>query len=251
MKIKFHYTYYILMLIFILCGRFVNLLILTSIILVHELGHYFMARINKLSVKSITIYPYGGLLKLDIRVNTLIIRELLFSVGGIIFQIFYFYLIFIFYRLGLIREYVYNIFNIYNKSILFFNILPIIPLDGFKILSLLMYYFIPYQIVNKLSLIISCILTIFLGVMNYFNGNYSFILIFPIICNYIKEYYDNLNYFFNIFLLERYLYNFYFKRVTCIRHISLMYRDRRHIFKENGSIYSEKVLLNRKFINNR
>ena len=51
MRIKFHYTYWVVALSFILCGYFVNLLIFTTIILVHEFGHALIAKILCLKVQ--------------------------------------------------------------------------------------------------------------------------------------------------------------------------------------------------------
>ena len=84
MKIEFHYTYIIIALGFILTGYFHNLIIFTSIILIHELGHYTIAKINKLNVEKIIIYPYGGLVKMNNLVNTSINKELQVAISGII-----------------------------------------------------------------------------------------------------------------------------------------------------------------------
>ena len=51
MKIEFHYTYILIALGFILTGYFPNLLVFTSIIIIHEIGHYTIAKINKLNVE--------------------------------------------------------------------------------------------------------------------------------------------------------------------------------------------------------
>ena len=40
-KIEFHYTFIIIALGFVLAGYFSNLIVFTSIIIIHELGHYF------------------------------------------------------------------------------------------------------------------------------------------------------------------------------------------------------------------
>ena len=55
MKITFHYTFLLVAISFILTGYFSNLIIFTSIILIHELGHYHAAKINNLKVDKIII----------------------------------------------------------------------------------------------------------------------------------------------------------------------------------------------------
>ena len=157
MKIEFHYTYILIALGFILTGYFHNLLVFTSIILIHELGHYLIAKLNKLNVEKIIVYPYGGLVKMNNLINTGINQELSVAISGIIFQTIYYLIIVFLYHQGIIREYIFNLFTIYNQNILIFNILPIHPLDGSKILNLLLSKIIPFNIANKLNIYISLI----------------------------------------------------------------------------------------------
>ena len=90
MKIHFHLTYLFIALSFILTGYFPNLLILTSIIIIHEIGHYITAKITGLNPIKITIYPYGGITKLNHLINTSTNKELIVAISGIIFQSIYF-----------------------------------------------------------------------------------------------------------------------------------------------------------------
>ena len=68
-KIEFHSTYLFIALGFALTGYFYNLIIFTSLILVHEFGHYLMCIKYNVQVKKIIIYPYGGLIKTDDLIN--------------------------------------------------------------------------------------------------------------------------------------------------------------------------------------
>lgn len=247
MKIEFHYTYILIALGFIITGYFHNLIIFTSIIIIHELGHYTIAKLNKLNVEKIVIYPYGGLVKMNNLINTNINKELSVSVSGIIFQIIYYLLIVYLHHLGIIREYIFNLFTMYNQSILLFNLLPIHPLDGSKILSLLLSKILPFNLSNKLNIIIS-ILTLFITIsINYYQFNYTTILIIGIIIDNITKYQKNLKYIFNKFLLERYIYKISYKKTKKINKISNMYKDTYHILKENNQYVTEKHVLSQKF----
>ena len=167
MKIEFHYTYIIIALGFIFTGYFSNLIIFTSIIIIHELGHYIIAKINNFNVEKIIIYPYGGLVKMNNLINTNINKELIVAISGIIFQTIYYILILFLYNKGIIREYIFNLFTMHHINILIFNILPIHPLDGSKILNLLLSKIIPFDLANKLNIIISIITLIVLISINY------------------------------------------------------------------------------------
>lgn len=247
MKIEFHYTYLIIAIGFIITGYFSNLLVFTSIILIHELGHYTLAKLNKLKVEKIIIYPYGGLVKMNNPINTLINSELIVAISGIIFQTIYYLIIVFLYKNNLIREYIFNLFTMYNKSILLFNILPIHPLDGSKILNLLLSKIIPFNIANKLNIIISIITLITIIYLNYYQFNYTTILIIGIITDNIIKYHKQLKYIFNKFLLERYIYNITYSKTKKINKINNMYKEKYHIIKENNTYITEKQALSHKF----
>ncbi len=247
MKIKFHYTYLIIAISFILTGYFSNLLIFTSIIIIHELGHYLIAKNNHLNPQLITIYPFGGITKINSLINTKITKELTVAIAGISFQIVYYLLILIFYHHHLIRNYLFILFKDYHYHILFFNLLPIYPLDGSKILNLLVSKYLPYKLTHKLTIIVSIVTLLLVLISNYYQFNYTLILIVTIIIDNIVKYYRNINYLFNKFLLERYLYKLDIYKPKTITKIDAMYKEKYHIIKEKNHYLTEKELLKHRF----
>ena len=250
MKIEFYYTYIIIALSFILTGYFSNLIVFTSIIIIHELGHFLVAKILKLNPDKIVIYPFGGITKMNNLINTEISKELLVAISGVTFQSIYYLIIFILYKNNLIRDYIFNQFTVYHHSILFFNLLPIHPLDGSKILNLILSKILPYKLTIKLNVIISLITGIIILKINYYKFNYTTILIITIIIDNLIKYYKNINYLFNKFLLERYLYKIELKRTKKINKIDNMYKEKYHIIKEKNNYLTEKQVLNRRFKGN-
>ena len=247
MKIEFHYTYLLVALSFILTGYFSNLLVFTSIILIQELGHYLTARLLHLPSEKIIIYPYGGITKLNIPINTKINKELLVAISGLIFQSIYYLIIIYMYKQNLIREYIYQEFNTYHYSIFFFNILPIYPLDGSKIINLILSKFLPYKLSNKLNIYLSIISLIILLIINYYNFNYTTILIISVILSNIYKYHQELDYLFNKFLLERYLHHYTYKSTKNINKIDYMYKEKYHLIKDKNHYLTEKQVLNHRF----
>lgn len=245
--IEFHYTYLFITFSFIITGHVKDLLVFTSIIIFHELGHYLMARINKVKVKKITIYPFGGITTLDTLINININRELLIAMGGILFQTIYMIIIIILYKHGFVREYIYNLYTRYNNSILYFNLLPIVSLDGFKILNLTLSKIFPFDISNKLSLGISFITLILILIVNYYTFNYTLLLVLSVLIINIVNYYKDLNYIFNKFLVERYLYNLSYSKEKIVNNKKKMYKDYRHIFKNGNKYLTEKKYLYDKY----
>lgn len=245
--IEFHYTYLFIAFSFIITGHVKDLLVFTSVIIFHELGHYLMAKINKVKVKKITIYPFGGITTLDTLINININRELLIAMGGILFQTIYMIIIIILYKYGFVREYIYNLYTRYNNSILYFNLLPIVSLDGFKILNLTLSRIFPFDISNKLSLGISFITLILILIVNYYTFNYTLFLVLSVLIINIVNYYKDLNYIFNKFLVERYLYNLSYSKEKIVNNKKKMYKDYRHIFKNGNKYLTEKKYLYDKY----
>lgn len=243
-KIEFHYTFIIIAIGFILTGHFSNIIIFTSIIIIHELGHYLVGVHYKYNVDKIIIYPYGGITQFTTQVNTNINKDLIISIAGLIIQSIYYIIITILYTKGYIREYIYNIFTLYHNNILFFNILPIIPLDGSKIINLILSKYIPYNIANKLTIAISLITIIILLISRIFEYNYSFIIILTILMKNIYDNYHDIEYIYNKFIIERYLYNIEYKKKAIIKDKYHMYKNKTHFFKINQKIIKEKDYLN-------
>ena len=246
-KINFHYTYIILALGLVLTGHFSNLIIFTSLIIVHELGHTITSLYFKYKIDKIIIYPYGGLTKIDKKINTNINNDIIVALSGLIFQSIYFILVLFLYKNNIIREYIYNIFYLYHKSMLIFNIIPIIPLDGSKIVNLILSKYLNYNLANKLTIVISFISIILFLYSNKFDKNYSIIMVLGVLLNNIYKFYKELSFIYNRFLLERYLYNFNYKKYKIINNKDKMYKNRMHYFKYNNKIEKEKEYLERFF----
>ena len=150
----FHYSYIIMAFGYVISGYYINLIAITSLLLIHELGHYTAAKLLKFKVLKIVIYPFGGITKIHDLINKDINEEILVATSGVIFQ-FIFYLIIVYLNhINIIRDYTLNIYTLYNNQIIFFNLMPIYPLDGAKIINLLLSKFFNYNLSNKLTIII-------------------------------------------------------------------------------------------------
>ena len=172
-------------------------------------------------------------------INTNINKDILVAISGVIVQSIYFILITILYTKGYIREYIYNQFTIYNKSILLFNILPIIPLDGSKIINLILSKYLYYNLSNKLTIIISFITIIIILITRIYEYNYSFIIILGLLMKNIYDFYKNLEYIYNKFILERYLYKITYPKKKIIKNKKKMYKNKSHYFYINNQLLKE------------
>lgn len=208
--------------------------ILLLIIFVHETGHYFFAIISNMKISKIVIYPFGGITIFDSDLNISLRKETLVLIGGILFQTLFFFLIKEIYIKGNITEHVYNLFFEINFILVSFNFLPVIPLDGGKLLNIFLDRIVSY----KKSIYITIIISIFFVIIFMIKKRTIFSIILSIFL--IKEIlieYKNINYKYNKFLLERYLNNYKFKKIKIIKNINNLRRDYYHIinneFEEN------------------
>ena len=246
-KIEFHYTYVIMAFGLVLTGHFINLIAFTSLIIIHEFGHVIVAAMYKYKIKKITVYPYGGITEFDTLVNTKIENDLLISISGIIFQSVYFYAILFLYRRGIIREYTYNLFSTYHNSMLSFNILPIIPLDGSKIINLILSKHLNLNFSNNLTVVISFVTLSMILICGIYEKNYSMFMVVFVLLQNIWNYYKKIEYVYNKFILERYLYNIKYKNIKVIENKNKMYKNKTHLFKINNNLVEEREFLSNFF----
>ena len=235
-------TLYFLLLLF-LCGFIKIGLIILFVVLFHELGHVIFIKLFKYKIIDITIYPFGGITKIDKDINTPPNKELLIASGGIIAQIILFIIIYFLPLSTLTKEIIYK----YNLSIMFFNILPIIPLDGSIIINSLLNKVFSYKNSYYLYIIISIIFTIIYLLFNYWYSINNYLIVSLFI---IKTYYaiKNYKYLKNRFLLERYLNKYEFKYIsTKTGNLDILKLDTYQYFKEQDHIISEYKKLQEKF----
>lgn len=237
-KIYFHPFFLITLLIFILIGEFKFISYFMLLIIVHELGHILVSLIFKWNIEKIIILPFGGLTKYNEIINRALIEEFLIAIAGITFQI-VFYL--------LIKNYVdYKYFSFINLFIIIFNLMPIYPLDGSKILNIIFNKITSYKNSLLLTVIVSYIFII-INVLLFFRINkiIAFILIFLMLE--VNKLYKERKELFNKFLLERYLKEFKFNKEKTIDSIDKMKKDYRHLFYINGSYLTENYFFKKMF----
>ena len=225
-KIKIHDTTYIFLLVSFLSGYFEYMYLLLLIITIHEIGHATIAKIINFKFDSIIIYPFGGITKYKEDLNVSTNKELFVLLGGIYFQLLFLLLVYILHKYNFVTDHVYNIFKQINILLISFNFLPIIPLDGGKLLNIILDKFFSYKLSNVISIIISFI--ILLLFILYRRTLFALILtIFLIKCLVIEV--NNIKYKFNRFILERYLNDYNFKKIKITNNINKFKRDNYHI----------------------
>ena len=94
------------MIIAVLTATYKIFIIISVLIIIHELGHFIFAKIFGIETDKIYIYPLGGISKFNMPLNTSPYKEFLILIMGPIFQnIAYFILLTIFNDKNLILQY--------------------------------------------------------------------------------------------------------------------------------------------------
>lgn len=247
--IQIHPSFYIIALGFVLTGYYLNLIIFTSLIIFHEFGHFIAAKLCQAKVKKIVIYPYGGKTILEDYLNRDIHQEIFIASSGVIFQFIYYLFICFLHQKYFIRTYTMNLFTLYNSQMIFFNLLPIYPLDGGKILNMLLCITFPYKLANLLTITVSLTNIILLFTIHIYQYNYSNLMIGLILLYYLYLFYQKRKYLYQKFLLERYLYHLNYPKLKIIKNINQMYKNKSHLIYHHKKYQEEAIVLNQYFKN--
>lgn len=230
-KIKIHPLSYLVVLIFFLMGYFKRYLIFMIIILIHELGHITTAIMYKWKIEEVIILPFGGITKFQELINKPIYQEFIIAIMGIVFQLLF----------------CYNLSKQYNFLIILFNLLPIYPLDGSKILNLLMNKLSNFKFSYLFTIFVSYFFLFFLFFITIMFRDLLFLMTLFSLFLQLNKIYKNKEIYINKFYLERYLYSISFKRSKIIKNINQMKRDYIHIFNYLGKYLTEKEILGKLF----
>lgn len=203
--LRIHPTTWLIMAIAILTAHVYELLMLLTVVLIHEMGHACAATYYKWRIKSITLLPFGGVLDTEEHGNRPLKEDLMVILFGPLQHLSLFLLVYLAHMAGLMDYETYITLLYINSTVCLFNLLPVWPLDGGKLLFLLFslrYSFLKshlltlhFSILFAFALFLSCIL--------FGQLSLNIILILCFICFAIVMEWRQRQYVFMRFLLER------------------------------------------------
>lgn len=200
-----------------------------------------MALILRKEVKSIILYPFGGITYIDSKINANIRNDFLINISGPLFQVILIILIFC------LKDYIsnstYSKFIQINYLLLSFNMLPILPLDGGRLLNIITDLIFPYKRSFTICLIISFLVCFSFMIFFLLKKDILISLLFLITLNNIIKEFKYLNIKYNKFLLERVLYDYKFSKIKLVKNHLEMKRKYGYKFIKNNLIYNEKDYL--------
>ena len=237
---KLHFSKYTLLLLFIslITGLIKEISACLILIIFHEFGHYFISTLFNWNIKKINIYPFGGIISYEEIIDKPLIEEFFITIAGPINQIIIYFIFYFLHNKYLISDNYFNIIKNYHICMLIFNLLPIIPLDGSKILNILLNKYLNFRYsYNILSIISFVFMIIFIYI---FKNNYSYFIIITFLIFELYNYVRNKKYIFNRFIYEKYLYKNNYKKYIKINNLKKMKRNKKHLVKYNNNYLTEK-----------
>lgn len=231
---EFHSTFIIFLLLLLFSGYINYAIIFLIIITFHELGHILMTKALGYKILKITLYPVGGVITTNININISSNKLFLISISGILMQVLLMLLI-----PNSINNY--HVFLKLNEFLIIYNLLPIYPLDGYKIFLSIFERFISYSLCIK---IFSCLSFIGIFILFYYTKSIiTFIYLYYLNIFYLLNY----KYYMHKFLLERYLYNFKYCKIKHVSSINNLFKTRYNYIKCDNIYIEEKEVLSKIF----
>lgn len=151
------------MLLAVATGYFAELLTLFAIVLIHELGHVVCAKSFGWNVIRIELLPFGGVAETDDRGRSSSFQEAAVALAGPLQNAWMALFAVIMGKLGLWDSEWCGYFIKANAMIGLFNLLPILPLDGGKVMQALIGRWLPYYRTLVLCALVSLLLSLLLA----------------------------------------------------------------------------------------
>lgn len=231
-------------------GLFREFTILFLIIIIHELGHIKVSSYYGWQIDSISLLPFGGNIKYNKSLNKPIKEELYIVLAGPFYQLLFYLACYLLFINNYLLESTFYIIKNYHYALLVFNLLPIYPLDGSKLLNLLLNKFFSFKTSHLITIYLSllALFIIFISLI-FSNLNLAFYLILFILLTKTYWAWHQHSLIFNKFLLERYLYPLHLLSFKTIAGANLnkMMRDKKHLFLIDNEQVTEKEMLKKRF----
>lgn len=171
MKINIHYSFLFLILFGLFSGLFLEIMIFIIVVCLHELSHIFTSVILGKKVKRITLTIIGGIVDME-EVDSEPVKNLIISISGVLMNGFLILLSKI-----INNEYYRELILNYNKMMMLINILPIYPLDGYRIIDSIAYGFFSTYRTIKTLICLSIIFVILFILYGIYNKSFGLLII--------------------------------------------------------------------------
>ncbi|HEU5139722.1 MAG TPA: M50 family metallopeptidase [Bacillales bacterium] len=157
-KVKIHPLFWLVLGAGIVTGHFYEVLMLFSIVFIHEMGHGLAAHFFHWRIEKIELLPFGGVAQTDEHGNRSLAEECIVILAGPAQHVLMWAVGFLLYYFSVWDAETYHLFVMHNTTILVFNLIPVWPLDGGRLLRVLCSFAYPYKVAIMKSLLFSSML---------------------------------------------------------------------------------------------
>ncbi|SCY15508.1 M50 family metallopeptidase [Alkaliphilus peptidifermentans] len=168
LKLKINRLLLPIFLISFVFGYLREMLIIFLVVFIHEISHYLVAKKVNVKIEKIELFPFGGVAKMDHDYVIKPSHEVLIAAAGPFSNLLLLFLaeLLIFYNI-VGSPYIY-FFQLSNVAIGAFNLLPIFPLDGGRVLRAIISIFYGIQKSTLLSIAIGKVFSIMILVLGIY-----------------------------------------------------------------------------------
>ncbi|MBP2240577.1 stage IV sporulation protein FB [Cytobacillus eiseniae] len=190
----------------VMTAHFIELSLLLFIIFIHELGHAGAASFFSWRIKRIALLPFGGVAEMEEHGNRPLKEELIVILSGPLQHLWMMGLAYILFQFSIIPEDLFQLFIQFNLMVLLFNLLPIWPLDGGKLIFLWLsiYYAFPVAHRKIIQISIGSMLAFIIVTLLTAPINLNIWVVVSFLLFSIFHEWKQSRYIFMRFLLERY-----------------------------------------------
>ncbi|WZY01854.1 M50 family metallopeptidase [Bacillus sp. FSL W7-1360] len=188
-NIRLHPLFWLVLGAGVFTGHFKEVLMLFIIVFIHEMGHALTAVYLGWKVNRIELLPFGGVAETEDSGVKPIREEMYIVLAGPLQHIWLCGLSYMFVGQPFWSQYDHQLFLMYNLMIVGFNLLPIYPLDGGRLVQLACLVIWPYKRALIVSLHVSFLLLIVMVVgllFVPFHLNLYVVVLFLFVIHYLE-----------------------------------------------------------------
>ncbi len=144
-KLSLHPFFVILMMFSVITGHFLELIVLFTIVFIHELGHLTAALLFGVRIRSIQMLPFGGVVEMEDQGQLTAWKDMVIALAGPLQNVLMILAAMLCRELDPGEDAFMNHVIYGNMMIVLFNLLPVLPLDGGKVLQAAASLIFPYH----------------------------------------------------------------------------------------------------------
>lgn len=242
--IRIHLLFWAVIGLSLATGYFIETITLFGIVIIHEIGHIAVAKELGWQVTEVQLLPFGGVATVEENGMAEPLDEIVVALAGPFMNVVMLFASLVFWWLGFWTVEWTQFFMKSNMLIAAFNLLPIWPLDGGRIVQAVLSYGLPYRSAVVISLGLSCFLASIMIGLGVFHLNVNLLAVALYLLFISAQALFRFPYTFIRFLMKKWLHCTELTEIRPVRvppHMTLMEAALRlkkgqyHLFYVQGS----------------